>query len=194
MSITTVPLRPVKRSVLVWLWIGIAAAVLLAAGAAWTGTSATVAATGSPEQFMAWNAGQSGVVTTPSGLQYQVIEPGEGDRPTDADVALVGYKGELRDGTVFDQNERAPLPVGQMIPGFSEGMKLMPRGAKYRFWIPPALGYGASPQGDAIPGDSVLIFDVEMIDFIPAALLQQMQQMQGMPGGGMPPGAMPPGQ
>lgn len=195
MSITTVPLRPIRRGVLVWLWIGIAVAALLAVAAAWAGTSATVAARGTPEQFLAWNSGQPGVVETTTGLQYQVIEPGEGDRPTDADVALVGYKGELRDGTVFDQNERAPLPVGQMIPGFSEGMKLMPRGAKYRFWIPPALGYGASPQGDVIPADAVLIFEVEMIDFIPAALLQQMQQqqMQGMPGG-MPPGATPPGQ
>lgn len=187
MSVTAVPLRPIRRAVLVWLWIGIALAALLAVAAAWAGTSGTIAATGTPEQFLAWNQGQAGVVETASGLQYQMIEPGKGDRPTATDVVLVNYKGALRDGTVFDQNERAPLPVDQVVPGFSEAMKLMPRGAKYRFWIPPALGYGAAAQGDTIPANSVLVFEVEMIDFIPAAVLQQMQQMQGAPGG-LPPG------
>lgn len=186
-NVTAVPIRPTARGKIATLWLGVAAAAALGAAAAFAGTSAVIAERGTPEQFLAWNAGQSGVVTTASGLQYRVLEPGEGETPTDADVVLVNYKGELRDGTVFDQNERAPFPVNQVVPGFSEALKLMPKGAKYRIWIPPSLGYGAEDTGP-IPGNSVLIFDVEMIDFIPAAVLQQMQ-MQGMPGGPPPAGA-----
>lgn len=190
MSVTAVPLRPIRKGILVKLWLGIGVAAAIAVGVAWNGTSATVAQTGTAEQFMAWNKDKTGVVQTPSGLQYLVLEPGDGARPTDSDVVLVNYKGELRDGTVFDQNERAPFPVNQVVPGFSEGLKLMPKGAKYRLWIPPALGYGEQAQGEAIPANSVLVFDVEMIDFIPAAVLQQMQMQQQMQGG-MPPGAVP---
>lgn len=195
MSVTAVPLRPVRRGTLIKLWAGIALTAVAAGALAWTGTSSTIAANGTSEQYLAWNGKQTGVVTTASGLQYRVIEPGEGEKPTDSDVVLVNYKGTLRDGKVFDQAERAPFPVDQVVPGFSEGMKLMPKGAKYRFWIPPALGYGEAPQGDAIPANSLLVFDVEMIDFIPAALLRQMQMQQQMQGGAgaPPPGAMPPG-
>lgn len=194
MSVTTVPLQPVKKRVLVLLWLGIALAVVVAVAAAWAGTESTVGAKdGTNEQFLTWNARQKGVVTTPSGLEYQVIKEGTGDKPAATDVVLVGYKGALRGGKVFDQNERAPMPVNEVIPGFSEGLKLMNRGAKYRFWIPPAIGYGDKDVGDgAIPANSLLVFDVELIDFIPAAVLQQMQQqqqMQGAPGG--PAGAAP---
>jgi hypothetical protein len=187
MSVTAVPIQPIARRKLVWLWLGILAAVAIGVGLAFAGTASTIAAKGTPEQFLAWNAGQPGVVTTDSGLPYRVLEEGEGAKPTDADVALVSYKGELRDGAVFDQNERAPMPVAQVVPGFSEALKLMSRKAKYRIWIPPALGYKDQETGP-IPANSVLIFDVELIDFIPAAVLQQMQmqQMQGLPGGGAP--------
>src|SRR3546814_12792266 len=69
----------------------------------------------------------------------------------------------LTDGEVFDQNERAPLPVDGVVPGFSEGLQLMKRGGKYRLWIPPQLGYGSDvPEGGPIPKDSVLMFDVEL--------------------------------
>jgi hypothetical protein len=189
MSVTAVPIAPTPRRVLVMLWGGLALALTLAVWLAFAGTSRAIAQTGTTEQFLEWNAKQSGVQTTASGLQYKVVEAGEGNRPTDADVALISYKGTLRDGTVFDQNERAPLPVAQVVPGFSEGLKLMQKGGKYRLWIKPELGYGARETGP-IPANSLLVFDVEMIEFIPQAVLQQMQMQQMMNGGGAP-GAVP---
>jgi FKBP-type peptidyl-prolyl cis-trans isomerase FkpA len=185
MSVTAVPIEPTPRRVLVMLWGGLLIALLAAIALAWYGTGAAVAQTGTSEQFLAWNARQAGVKATPSGLQYRVIKAGEGASPTDADVALIKYKGMLRDGTVFDQNERAPLPVAQVVPGFSEGLKLMQKGGSYRLWIKPELGYGDRDTGGAIPPNSLLVFDVELIDFIPQAVLQQMQMQQQM-GGGIP--------
>jgi hypothetical protein len=190
MSVTAVPLQPTPRRVLVMLWGGLALALLAAVLLAWAGTGRAIAQTGTNEQFLDYNGRQSGVVTTASGLQYKVLEAGEGNRPTDADVALISYKGALRDGTVFDQNERAPLPVAQVVPGFSEGLKLMQKGGKYRLWIKPELGYGARDAGP-IPPQSLLVFDVELIEFLPMAVLQQMQMQQQMGGGA--PGGMPGG-
>jgi FKBP-type peptidyl-prolyl cis-trans isomerase FkpA len=189
MSVTAVPIAPTPRRVLAMLWGGLALVLAAAVALAWFGTGAAIAQTGSNDQFLAWNAGQPGVRTTASGLQYKMLEAGEGARPTDADVALINYKGALRDGTVFDQNERAPLPVAQVVPGFSEGLKLMQKGGKYRLWIKPELGYGARETGP-IPAESLLVFDVELIEFIPMTVLQQMQQQQMMGGA---PGATPGG-
>ena len=189
MSVTAVPIAPTPRRVLAMLWGGLAVALLVAVALAFLGTGRAVAQAGTNEQFLDWNGRQSGVVTTASGLQYKVLEAGEGGKPTDADVALVSYKGTLRDGTVFDQNERTPMPVSQVVPGFSEGLKQMQKGGKYRLWIKPELGYGARATGP-IPPNSLLVFDVEMIEFIPMAVLQQMQMQQMMQGGGAP-GAMP---
>jgi FKBP-type peptidyl-prolyl cis-trans isomerase FkpA len=188
MSVTAVPIAPTSKRVLAMLWGGLALAVLAAVALAWMGTGKAVAQTGTSEQFLAWNDRQPGVETTASGLQYQVLKEGTGAKPTDADVALINYKGALRDGTVFDQNQRAPLPVSQVVPGFSEGLKLMQKGGKYRLWIKPELGYGSRDTGGAIPPNSLLVFDVELIDFIPQAVLQQMQMQQQMGG----PGALPP--
>lgn len=188
MSVTAVPIQPTPRRVLAMLWLGLALVVAAAVALAWFGTSAAVAQTGTNEQFLAWNARQPGVQTTASGLQYKVLKEGEGAHPTDADVALIKYKGALRDGTVFDQNERAPLPVSQVVPGFSEGLKLMRKGGQYRLWIKPELGYGDRDTGGAIPPNSVLVFDVDLIDFIPMAVLQQMQMQQMMGGQGAPGG------
>ena len=189
-DVTAVPIAPVKRSWLVWLVGAIAVAALGGIALAWTGTAKTVAESGSADQFLSWHKGRPGVVTTASGLQYQVLKKGEGATPTDADVALVNYKGALRGGKVFDQAQRAPFPVTGVVPGFSEALKLMPRGSTYRIWIPPALGYGAQAQGDAIPANSLLVFDVDMIDFKNQAELQaQMQAMQAqgqLPGVGAP--------
>lgn len=186
MSITAVPLRPLKKGAVAKVWLGIGAAVLIAAGAAYAGTTRTVAVSGTNEQFLAYNGGKAGVVTTPSGLQYQVLTPGSGPKPTDADLTLVNYRGTLRDGTVFDENQRAPLPVAGVVPGFSEGLKLMNKGAKYRFWIPPQLAYGSQAQGP-IPADALLVFDVELLDFRSQAEIQaQMQAMQGAQGGAQP--------
>ncbi|MBR0553926.1 FKBP-type peptidyl-prolyl cis-trans isomerase [Stakelama marina] len=197
MSVTAVPIQPVKRSYLVWLWLGVIVAVAAALLLAWRGTAETIATQGSDAQFLAWHAKQPGVETTPSGLQYKVLQKGEGAHPTDDDVALINYTGKLRDGTVFDQSQQpTPMPVNGVIPGFSEGMKLMSKGAKYRFWIPADQAYGSkSPDPNTIPNDAMLVFDVELLEFIPQQMYQRMMQMQmqgGMPGGaGAAPGGAP---
>ncbi|PAX09213.1 FKBP-type peptidyl-prolyl cis-trans isomerase [Sphingomonas lenta] len=176
-NVTAVPLRPVKRGYLVWLWLGLALALVSAYALARQG-----------DDFLSRNARASGVVTTASGLQYKVIEPGQagGPRPTDSDLALVNYQGQFLDGRTFDQSQQpTPMPVAGVVPGFSEGLKLMPRGSRYRFWLPPQLAYGEQGAGNgAIPPNSTLVFDVQLLDFRSQA--EVMQQMQGM--GGMPPG------
>ena len=165
-TVTAVPLLPVKRSYLVYLWIGIALACIAAFALARQG-----------DDFLTRNARAKGVVTTASGLQYKVLTPGPAGatRPTDADVALVNYEGKLLDGTTFDKSQQpTPMPVAGVVPGFSEALKLMPKGSKYRVWIKPSLGYGAEAKGP-IPANSTLAFDVELLDFLPEAVLRQMQ-------------------
>ncbi|MDQ2878231.1 MAG: FKBP-type peptidyl-prolyl cis-trans isomerase [Pseudomonadota bacterium] len=206
-TVTAVPLQPVKRGVLVYLWIGIALAIIAAIALAARGTAEQRAVKGSNEVFLAWNKKQPGVVETPSGLQYKVIKAGEGPMPTDADTAGITYVGHLRDGTVFDAQQQQPVPmqVNGVIPGFSEGLKLMNKGARYRFWIKPELGYKDAAAGPIAP-NSLLIFDVDMAGFIPTAQFQQIQMQQmmqqqqrggagGSAGAGAPPGAggPPPG-
>jgi hypothetical protein len=192
-SVTAVPLQPIKRRVLVYLWIGIA---LLVTGA----FALAQMAPGDPvANYLAKNKRDKGVVQTESGLQYKILAPGSGDaKPTDADVALVNYEGKLTNGTTFDKSQQpTPMPVTGVVPGFSEALKLMPKGAKYRFWIKPSLGYGAETKGP-IPANSVLVFDVELLDFLPEATIRQMQMQQqmmqqrgaapgGAPGAGGPP-------
>lgn len=178
-TVTAVPLIPVRRAYLVWLWIGLAAAVMGAAALAFQG-----------DDYLVRNARAPGVVTTSSGLQYKVIKAGNGPRPSDSDVALINYEGRLRTGKVFDKSQQpTPLPVSGVVPGFSEGLKLMPKGSKYRFWIKPELGYGDKDTGP-IPANSTLVFDVELVDFLPEAMVRQLQQQQMMGAG---PGAPPPG-
>ena len=132
------------------------------------------------EGALAW-AGTAGqhFITTESGLQYRVIEPGEGPKPGPDDVALIDYTGRLEDGTVFDTSEGKqpiPLPVGPggSIAGFSEGMQLMSKGATYRLRIPYELAYGAEGRPPVIPPKADLEFDVTLIDFVPMAALQGM--------------------
>jgi len=199
MSVTAVPLRPVKKGALLTLWIGVGLAVATAAGVAWYGTSSPeLANAATPEQFLAWNGKQEGVVTTTSGLQYQILKDGTGGSPTDSDAVLVGYKGTLRNGTVFDENPQASFPVAGVVPGFSEGLKLMKRGGKYRLWIPPALGYGEQSPAEVIPANSLLVFEVDLLDYKSVAEIQaemeRLRQQGALPSqGGMPPGGMPPG-
>ena len=122
------------------------------------------------------------VVTTSSGLRYKIIRTGEGPTPSDNDVVLVSYKGMLKDGAVFDQNSQAAFPVTSVVPGFSEGLKIMQRGGKYRLWIPAKLAYGPEDQRNpetgqvAIPGNSELTFDVELLEFKSRAEIEAMQQ------------------
>lgn len=191
MSVTTVPIRPIKKGSLTKLWIGLALVLVVAAVLAYTGTQDAVTTGASNEQFLESNGSDDGVETTASGLQYKIIKPGEGPSPTATDTALVNYKGTTRDGNVFDQNEQTPMPVGGVVPGFSEALQLMQKGGEYRIWIPSELGYGEQSPGPELPANSVLIFDVTLLDFISAeqmqALQQQMQQQGGIPGG-PPPG------
>lgn len=120
-------------------------------------------------KFLAENKTKDGVITTPSGLQYQVVKKGKGDIPTAQSVVKVHYTGKLIDGTVFDSSvergEPIDFPVNQVIPGWTEGLQLMPVGSKYTFYIPYELAYGA--QGNSsIPPFSTLIFDVELLDIV----------------------------
>lgn len=172
-TVTAVPIAPVKRGYVLWLVAGLLFALVAAVVLA--------------------RLGGTGIVTTPSGLRYQVLKAGDvkSPLPTDTDVTLINYEGRLVDGTVFDKSQQpTPLPVAGVVPGFSEGLKLMHKGAKYRFWIKPELGYGERATGP-IPANSTLVFDVELQDFIPETTLRQLQMQQQMMGGGA--GGMPPG-
>ncbi len=120
--------------------------------------------------FLAANAGKEGIVTTASGLQYQILNEGTGDKPTLADQVKTHYHGTLIDGTVFDSSvdrgEPAIFPVGGVIKGWQEGIPLMSVGAKYRFYIPQELAYGLQSPTPKIPAGSALIFDVELIEIV----------------------------
>lgn len=118
--------------------------------------------------FLSENAKKDGVTTTPSGLQYEVIEQGTGDKPMSTDTVNVHYHGTLIDGTVFDSSVTRGIPatfgVHQVIKGWTEALQLMPVGSKYRLYIPEDLAYGANPHpGGAIKPFMTLIFDVELL-------------------------------
>ena len=121
--------------------------------------------------FLSKNKTQPGVITTPSGLQYTVLRPGNGARPTATSKVRVNYEGKLLDGTVFDSSYQRGQPaefgLNQVIAGWTEGVALMPVGSKYRFWIPSNLAYGASgTQGGPIGPDATLTFDVELMGIL----------------------------
>ncbi len=112
---------------------------------------------------------------TASGLGYSVLRAATGDKPVAGDVALIRYIGYLAaSGETFDQSAAAPLPVDGVIPGFGEGLKLIPKGAIYRLCVPAAQGYGAEAAG-AIPPNSDLVFQVELLDKKTMAEVQAMQ-------------------
>jgi FKBP-type peptidyl-prolyl cis-trans isomerase FkpA len=171
-EITRVPLQPIAKGALPKLWIGIAAVALVAGGIAWA--------------------------ALPPMVDIETIAPGEGASPTSDDVALVNYKGTLADGTVFDEGQKAVFPLAEVVPGFARGLEQMQKGGKYRLEIPAELGYGDQQMG-AIPANSDLTFEIELLDFRSRAeieqqqrMIQQLQQMQAQQG--MPPhGAIPPG-
>ena len=122
------------------------------------------------EDFLAANAQKEGVVTLPSGLQYQVLHEGDGRKPKATDSVKCHYEGMLVDGTLFDSSiqrgEPATFPLNGVIAGWTEGLQLMQEGAKYRFFIPYHLGYGERGAGSSIPPFSALVFDVELIKVI----------------------------
>lgn len=119
------------------------------------------------EKFLAENGLKEGVITTESGLQYEVIKMGKGKKPSATDRVKVHYHGTLIDGTVFDSSVERGEPItfglNQVIKGWTEGVQLMPVGSKFRFYIPQELGYGAQQAGN-IPPYSTLIFDVELLE------------------------------
>ena len=119
------------------------------------------------EKYLAENAKKDGIITLPSGLQYQVLKEGNGKKPSAKDNVKCHYEGFLIDGTVFDSSvqrgEPAVFGLQQVIAGWTEGLQLMQEGAKYRFFIPYRLAYGEGGAGGSIPPYAALIFDVELI-------------------------------
>ena len=119
------------------------------------------------EAWLAEKAMEKGVVTLPSGLMYEVINEGEGKKPTAKDSVECHYEGRLIDGSVFDSSYRrgqtATFPLNGVIAGWTEGLQLMGEGAKYRFFIPYHLAYGERGAGNSIPPYAALVFDVELI-------------------------------
>ena len=118
--------------------------------------------------FLAENREREGVIETSSGLQYRVIEPGEGRSPSATDTVTVHYRGTLIDGTEFDSSFRrgqpATFPLNGVIPGWTEGVQLMSEGARFEFFIPADLAYGDQGRQGPIAPNSTLIFEVELIE------------------------------
>ena len=185
-EVTRVPLQPIAKGSLTKLWLGVLAAVVLAAGIAW--------------------------LAMPPGVSVTEVRAGEGPNPTAEDVVFVNYTGRLDDGTVFDRSQETnlpiqgvfpngtPLPLSDMVPGFTQAMVQTQKGGQYTIHIPSDLAFGADvPPGGPIPPNSDLTFDVEVVDFMTRADFDQrlqtmqqmmMQQMQSGEGGeGAAPGA-----
>tara|TARA_R110002072_G_scaffold213_12_gene1542 strand:- start:238 stop:870 length:633 start_codon:yes stop_codon:yes gene_type:complete len=120
------------------------------------------------EQFLAANAAREEVSTTASGLQYEVLESGSGDSPGPQSHVVTHYHGTLVDGTVFDSSvargEPAEFGVHQVIPAWTEALQMMSVGDKWRITCPPHLAYGEQGAGDAIPPNTALVFEIELID------------------------------
>ncbi len=186
-EVTRVPLPPVKKGSLIWMWLGLLAAILLGVGMAWA--------------------------SVPDGVKLTEVQPGSGPLPSEGDVIFVNYVGKLPDGTVFDQSQQAPfaegifpkgnpfpLEEGATIPGFYEGLKQVQKGGSYILEIPGSKAYGNEPpEGSPIPPNADLVFDLEVVEFMSRedfqmrlqALqmrMQQQQQQGGGPGGAGGPG------
>ncbi len=119
------------------------------------------------ETFLAENKKKEGVVTLPSGLQYKVYTMGTGRKPSSNDTVVANYRGTFIDGKEFDSSYRAggpvTFPVNRVIKGWQEALPLMPVGSKWKLFVPPALGYGEVGQPPKIPGNAVLLFDLDLI-------------------------------
>jgi len=127
-------------------------------------------AAGAGEAFLAENANKAGIVVTASGLQYEVLVQGDGEKPSRASTVRTHYHGTLIDGTVFDSSynrgQPAEFPVGGVIAGWTEALQLMPVGSKYRLYIPHQLAYGERGAGASIAPFSALVFDVELLAIV----------------------------
>lgn len=122
------------------------------------------------EAFLASNKSKPGVVTLPSGLQYQILKKGDGPIPVATDKVKCHYHGTLIDGTVFDSSvergQPAEFPVNGVIQGWVEALQLMPVGSKWKLFIPSNLAYGDNAAGPKIPGGSTLVFEVELLEIV----------------------------
>ncbi len=122
------------------------------------------------QKFLEENKKKSGVITLPSGLQYEIITKGTGPVPKATDTVKANYKGTLIDGKEFDNSytrgEPLTIPVSGVIRGWVEALQLMPVGSKWKLYIPSDLGYGDRGAGGAIPGGSALIFEIELLDIV----------------------------
>lgn len=169
MSVTQVPIRPLKRGAIAKLWLGIL--LLVGAGV-----------------LLAWaGAGSLRGETTASGLKFRTVEAGSGPLIKPVDGVFIEYEGRLEDGTVFDSSRGQPVPMiaGQVIPGFAEALQKMQKGGRYTIRIPGELAYGATPpQGSPIPPNAALEFDVHVVEVMPNAAL--MQGPPGQPGQAAP--------
>ncbi len=113
--------------------------------------------------FLVENRKRPDIQATASGLQYQIIGQGSGNKPEATDFVTVNYTGSLISGQVFDKGDGISFPLNGVIAGWTEGLQLMNPGAKFRFYIPPNLAYGDRGIGHVIPPDSTLVFDVELV-------------------------------
>lgn len=133
------------------------------------------------KSFLEKNLEQEGVQATESGLQYRVVEEGDGQPPAVDDTVVVHYRGTLLGGEEFDSSyargEPARFPVGAVIPGWQEALQMMQPGAKWKVWIPPQLAYGERGAGDVIGPNETLTFEIELLEVIP----EQQQQQDAAP-------------
>ena len=120
--------------------------------------------------FLAQNSQKAGIIITSSGLQYEIISEGRGDKPGPEDTVLVHYEGALSDGVIFESSyengEPVEIPLPNVMPGWSEGLQLMSEGATYRLFIPSELAYGQYGSGAQIPPYSTLVFKVDLISIV----------------------------
>jgi FKBP-type peptidyl-prolyl cis-trans isomerase FklB len=122
------------------------------------------------KKFLAENKKRAGVIELPSGLQYEIINSGTGEKPKATDTVKAHYAGSLINGQEFDNSykrgEPLQIPVGGVIQGWVEALQLMPVGSKWKLFIPSDLGYGDRGAGGSIPGGAALIFDIELIEIV----------------------------
>jgi FKBP-type peptidyl-prolyl cis-trans isomerase len=146
-------------------FLALAALAVAACGPSDSDRLNQVAAEEHAEQQAELNAPAPQSATTDSGLRFETLTPGNGPRPQLGQPVMVTYEGRLTDGTVFDSSTQpVPMVVGQLIPGFNEGLLLMNKGGRYRLRIPPQLGYGAAGAGGVIPPNAELDFVVTLVD------------------------------
>lgn len=138
-----------------------------------------VGSAATPKRKPAVRATASAVPAAPH-IGFTIVSEGEGTSPGPEDVVLIAYIGRLADGSVFDQNGEAPLPVADVVPGFGQALRRMKRGGSYHVTIPPSLGYGHVAAGP-VPANATLIFDILLFDFKSKAEIEALRQKEEPP-------------